>query len=207
MHPRRRSKALPFFQGLEVCIKPVHKEKHKNRDEINLKLMRTFSLYAGPVVIFYRFIFLYSDPDAIDPIWMRVSIAGMFTSFFLASYLIPSARKYAPPLFQVIQYTTLFWLAYLTYLNNLSPSVTLGFIIVIVTIYFVFHTKKALAIYASVVTILVILVTIMAESPEIVPLFFLRTVIVLAFFTYIILHYRVDSMDVLDQNGAIMGTV
>ncbi len=185
----------------------VYSGELKNREEINLKLMRTFSLYAGPVVIAYRFIFLYSDPDAIDPIWLRITIAGMYTSFFLASYLVPAAKKHATALFQVIQYATTFWLAYLTYLNNLSSSVTLGFIVVIVTIYFVFHTKKAIAVYASVVTILVILITFLAPAPEIVPLFFLSTIIVIAFFTYIILHSRLDAMDELDQNEAIMGTV
>ncbi len=185
----------------------VQGEKLKGREEINLNLMRTFSLYAGPVVVLYRFIFFYSDPDAVDPLWLRLCIAGLFTSFFLASHLLPAFKSYATRVFQFIQYTTLFWLGYLTYLNNLSPSVTLGFIVVIVTIYFVFHTKKALAVYASVVTLMVVLLTVLAPDPEIVPLFFLSTVVVIAFFTYIILHSRLDAMDELDQKRAIMGTV
>ncbi len=185
----------------------MRKESHKDRDEINFNLIRTFSLYAGPVVIAYRFIFLYSDPDAIDPLWMRIGIAGMYTSFFLVTSLIPVAKSQAISIFQVIQYATTFWLAFLTYLNNLSPSVTLGFIVVIVTIYFVFHTKKALAVYASVVTLLALIVTLVAPEPQIVPLFFMSTIVVIAFFTYIILHSRLEAMDELDKSEAIMGTV
>ncbi|MEM8485272.1 MAG: response regulator [Bacteroidota bacterium] len=182
--------------------------KQKDRDKINLDLMRTFSLYAGPVVILYRFIFLYSDPDAVDPLWMRFSIAGLFATFSVGCYYFPTAiKKYATALFSSIQYATTCWLAYLAYLNNLSSSVTLGFIVVIVTIYFVFHTKRALAVYASVVTGLAVLVTFTAPEPQIVPLFFLSTIIVIAFFTYIILHSRLDAMDELDKSEAIMGTV
>ncbi len=186
----------------------MHTGKQKDRDKINLNLMRTFSLYAGPVVILYRFIFLYSDPDAVDPLWMRFTIAGMFAAFSLGCHFFPhSIKKHATALFNTIQYATTFWLAYLAYLNNLSSSVTLGFIVVIVTIYFVFHTKRALAVYASVVTGLAVLVTFTAPDPQIVPLFFLSTIIVIAFFTYIILHSRLDAMDELDKNEAIMGTV
>ena len=185
----------------------MHQERQQNRDEIHLKLMRTFSLYAGPVVILYRFIFLYSDPDAVDPMWLRGAIGSMYTLFFIATFLSETVKKHATGFFQVIQYATTFWLAYLTYLNNLSPSVTLGFIVVIVTIYFVFHSKKALAIYASIVTFLAVTVTVIAPEPQIVPLFFLSTIIVIAFFTFIILHSRIEAMEELDQNEAIMGTV
>ncbi len=186
----------------------MHTGNLKDRENINLNLMRTFSLYAGPVVVLYRFIFLFSDPEAIDPLWMRFTIAGMFASFSIACYVLPTfVKKYATALFSSIQYATTVWLAYLAYLNNLSSSVTLGFIVVIVTIYFVFHTKRALAVYASVVTALAILVTFTAPDPQIVPLFFLSTIIVIAFFTYIILHSRLDAMDELDKNEAIMGTV
>ena len=169
--------------------------------------MRSFSLLAGPVVMAYRFIFLYSDPDAIDPLYLRVAIASLFTAFFAASYLIPFVKKHATSFFFVVQYATTAWIAYLTYVNNLSPSVTMGFIIVIVTINFVFHTKRALAIYATTVTFAVGIISLIVPESQIVPLFFLSTIVTITFFTYIILQSRLQAMHKLDRNEAIMETV
>lgn len=181
--------------------------KQIERDAINLKLMRNFSLFAAPVVLAYRFIFLYSDPDAIDPISLRVTIACLFAAFSGAIYISPYVKKHATRFFYGIQYTTTAWLGYLTYLNNLSPSVTLGFIVVIVTINFGFHTKRALAVYATVVTFSVGIISLIAKDPQIVPLFFLSTIVTIAFFTYIVLHSRLQAMHELDRNEAIMETV
>lgn len=181
--------------------------KKIEREAMNLRLMRSFSLLAGPIVLAYRFIFLYSDPDAIDPIYLRVTIASMFTAFFGATYVIPFVKKHANSFFYLIQYATTAWLSYLTYLNNLSPSVTMGFIVVIVTINFVFHTKRALAIYAITVTFTVGIISFIVPESQIAPLFFLSTIVTITFFTYIILQSRLETMHKLDRNEAIMETV
>ena len=166
-----------------------------------------FSLFAAPVVLAYRFIFLYSDPEAIDPLYLRITIACMFAVFSGSTYLFPFVKRHATAYFYVVQYSTTAWLAYLAYLNNLSPSVTLGFIIVIVTINFVFHTKKALAVYATIVTLAVGIISVLAPEPQIVPLFFLSTIVTISFFTYIILQSRLEAMHKLDRNEVIMESV
>ena len=169
--------------------------------------MRVFSLFAGPTVLAYRLIFLYSDPEAVDPLYLRIFIAALFVVFAVSTYGIPFVRKHATRFFYFVQYCTTAWLAYLTYLNELSSSVTLGFIIVIVTINFGFHEKKALAIYALSVITGVGIISFIVEEPKIAPLFFLSTIVTIAFFTYIILHSRLQAMHQLDRNEALMETV
>ena len=185
----------------------VASEGYIDREELHLKLMRTFSLFAGPIVIAYRYIFLASDPEAVDPIGLRILIACLFAAFFVASHVNSFVRKHATPFYYAVQYATTAWLAYLTYLNSLSASVTLGFIVVIVTINFGFHTRRALALYALLVTTTVAIITVIVDEPRMMPLFFFSTIVTIAFFTYIMLHSRLKAEDELDRNEAIMETV
>ena len=158
-------------------------------------------------MVIYRYIFLYSDPEAIDPLWMRLGIAGLFATFWGSSYVVPHVRNHPAPYFITIQYATTCWLAYLTYLNNLSATVTLGFIVVIVTINFVFHDKKNLVIYTVVVTALTLVIALLIKEPEMSPLFFLCSILCIAFFTFIMLHSRLEALLELDQKDAIIEMV
>ena len=166
-----------------------------------------YSLLACPVAFFYRYVFLYADPSAIDPIGERLAISLLYASFFGLSHVSHFVKKNAYLLFYSLHYLALFWLIHLTYLNNLSSTVTFGLMIVVVVASLSFHNKPSLALYSITVTLLVIGVSMLVPKPEVSPLFFTSTIITISMFVFFVLHSRLTVMKNLEQSEAINNSV
>ena len=173
----------------------------------SLRLMQMYSLLACPVAFFYRYVFLYADPAAIDPIGERLAISLLYAAFFGLSNISNFVKKYAYIIFYSIHYLALFWLIHLTYLNSLSSTVTFGLMIVVVVASLSFHNKPSLALYSITVTILVIGVSILVPDPDVSPLFFTSTIITISMFVFFVLHSRLSVMRDLGQSEAINNSI
>ena len=176
-------------------------------DGNSLKLMQTYSLLACPIAFLYRFVFLYADPAAIDPIGERLAISVLYGAFFGLSHVSQFVKKHAFIIFYFIHYLALFWLIHLTYLNNLSSTVTFGLMIVVVVASLSFHNKQSLAVYSITVTLLVIIVSMLTPSPDVSPLFFTSTIITISMFVFFVLHSRLHVLRELERSEAINNSV
>ncbi len=179
----------------------------QSSDFRELQLVRYYTLLAGGMVIAFRFIFLISEPSAIDPAYQRFALGIAFFALCPLTFISDWVKKNAVFLLNVLFYWASIWILYLGYLNSLSFNTTFGLVIVIVGSTLSFQKPKALIYYILTLGVLVLLTAFAVKEPKVSRFFFISTIYSISILAYVILVVRLKAQEDLADREETMRSI
>jgi len=116
---------LNLFSRLRARDAPITDEPRSQ-----VQIHRLLSLLGAGLVVAFAPLYAAATPDAVDPLWARLGIAGLFLTLLVASY--QSARVRAAYVFCVwgVLYVIMGWFAVLAALNQFAGEYAVGLLLI-----------------------------------------------------------------------------
>ena len=95
-----------------------------------LRVHRLLTLFGAALVVLFGPLYAVSNPDAVDPLWARLGIAGVFLAHLAASYRWSRVRDAYVTGIWGIMYGVMGWFVVITTLNGFSGDYAVGLLLV-----------------------------------------------------------------------------
>ena len=91
-------------------------------EKAQLELHRLLSLLGAVVIFLFGLLYEVSNPNAVDPMWDHLTVAGLFAGLLGASYVSGQVRRRYVLAFWGLLYLMMAWLTVMTALNRFASD-------------------------------------------------------------------------------------
>ncbi len=92
----------------------------------HVETYRTYSLIAGLLVILFWALYRFSTPFAVDPLWLRLLLTGLFFGVYVTSFTSTWVQEYFVALMHTLLYGLTLWVVWLSAANDFSLDYAMG---------------------------------------------------------------------------------
>lgn len=114
-----------LFSALDPHARGLSEE-----DRFQVQIHRLASLTGACLILAFGPLYALSNPEATDPLWVRVVLAGLFTILFGGSYVSRRVLAGYVPCMRALLYVLMGWFATLSVLNHFSVDYAVGMLMV-----------------------------------------------------------------------------
>ncbi len=125
----KSSAMLQILPSIFSALQP--RADHLSQEtRVQVQIHRLLSLLGAGFVVGFGPLYALSNPGAVDPLWARLAVSGLFACLFIASYASSRIRRAYVPCMQAVLYVTMGWFAVLATLNRFSVDYAVGLLLV-----------------------------------------------------------------------------
>ena len=164
------------------------------------------------IVLVFLFGLLYegTSPHAVDPMWARLAMMGLFAGLLGASYVFPSIRRQYVTWMRGGIYALMGWFAYLTVLNSFAGNYALGLFLVyaVLTLVVALGAQSLGPVLRFLATGFVFSATgvVMAPAAQISPLILLSSLAALALVEVVVVESWLSAREDIRRRSDAMET-
>ncbi len=186
---------MAHLSGALLSIFHADDESAFEAEEAQLAAVRVWCALAAILVLAFGLIYHYIDPGAVDPLWVRLVLAGGLLVVLGFTFVNETAQRHHSHLYFGIIYFLFFWFLGLTAVNDFSPNYAFGLLFVFAALGIV-HTlgidrNWPLEWFLGIGVVFTLGVHLMVGQPGISPLLLSTYMFSLALVLYLALRVRV----------------
>ncbi len=95
-------------------------------ERTTVQVYRLLGLLSSVLVALFGPLYSASSPGAVDPVWLRGTVAGLFAGLVAGSYFSAAVRRHIATGMRVVLYVTMAWVALLAALNGFGSAYVVG---------------------------------------------------------------------------------
>lgn len=117
-----------LWTQLSTVLRP---EAHSlsSEDQLQLQVYRLLTLLGAALILLYVPLYAASNPDAVDPLWARLGMAGLLGALVPASYVSAHVRSHYATWMRGLFYVTMAWVVVVAVLNRLTGEYAMGLLV------------------------------------------------------------------------------
>lgn len=107
-----------------------NKKSLSERRAVRVQLYRLLCLLGAALILLFGILYEWTNPQATDPAWARITFVGVTLGLTGASYLSRIVRRYFVTLTWAVLYVMMAWITVLSTLNNFSSDYVVGLLVI-----------------------------------------------------------------------------
>lgn len=117
-----------FIKSLFADLRPTE-ETLSSEAKTQVQFYRLLTLLAAVLIPLFGLLYEQADPAATDPMWARISVAGLFAALFATSYWFAKVRRNYVKWTWTGLYVATGWFVWLVVANGFAPDYAVGFLL------------------------------------------------------------------------------
>ncbi|SHK87169.1 sensor histidine kinase [Rhodothermus profundi] len=168
-----------------------------------LRTYRALGWLAFFMAVSFWFVHRVTDPEAWDPLWLRVLVGSTALGAVLLSYRVAWVRKNLALIACGLSWIILLWFGALALANRLTPNYVVGYLFVYAGAGIVYglglRRPEPLGIYLAFGTLLIALGSLWEEDPEISPVIVATASAGIGIAIYLVLRTLLQQQQTLEE--------
>ena len=175
--------------------------KWVDRSEVHRNTYRILCVIAGILSPAFGIIYQYINPDALDPLWLRITLSGFAFLLLGLSFVSGWAKRHFISLVHFLFYVLTLSFVGITALNNLTPNYTIGMLFTITAIGIAFSLGlkriRPLTRYLSFTVLITLPAILQLSDPAVSPSIIIMSIFSIALVIYLVARSKIQAEEAM----------